>query len=106
MVEERNKLVNERTRYSNRITVHLKGASPRCSTLRLIFWSAGPLWKDGTSQAPATIERFFIDYNSRDRERIVLQVEQIRKAIPATTDVAVLGSCSTAASACRVHQSS
>jgi hypothetical protein len=39
---------------------------------------------------PATIERFFIDHHSRDRERIALRLEQIRKAVPATLDATVL----------------
>jgi hypothetical protein len=45
---------------------------------------------------PATIERFFIDHNSRDPDRIKERLEQIRKAVPATTDIAVITSCSAA----------
>jgi hypothetical protein len=45
---------------------------------------------------PATIERFFIDHNSRDPDRIKERLEQIRKAVPATTDTAVVTSCSAA----------
>jgi len=48
---------------------------------------------------PATIERFFIDHHSRDRERIAQRLEQMRKAIPATLDAAVVISCSTAITA-------
>jgi len=51
LVEERRKLVQEKTRYSNRITARLKMYSPRCSIgsmlaqrWRRIFWSAGPVW--------------------------------------------------------------
>jgi hypothetical protein len=39
---------------------------------------------------PSTVERFFIDHNSRDRERIAERLEEIRKPIPSTTDAAVL----------------
>jgi len=45
---------------------------------------------------PATIERFFIDHNSRNAESIAKRLDQIRKAVPATTDAAVLASCSAA----------
>ena len=45
---------------------------------------------------PATIERFFIDHNSRDRERIKERLEQIRKAVRATTDAAVITSSNVA----------
>jgi hypothetical protein len=45
---------------------------------------------------PATIERFFLDHNSRDRERIAQRLEQIRKAVPMTLDAAVLTACRTA----------
>jgi hypothetical protein len=45
---------------------------------------------------PATISQFFIDHNGRDSERIAERLEQIRKAIPATTDAAVVTLCSAA----------
>ena len=44
----------------------------------------------------ATIERFFIEHNSRNAERIAERLEQIRKTIPGTKDTAVLRSCSAA----------
>lgn len=40
--------------------------------------------------------QFFIDHNGRDSERIAERLEQIRKAIPATTDAAVVTPCSAA----------
>jgi hypothetical protein len=48
---------------------------------------------------PATIERFFIEHNSRNPERIAERLKQIREAVPATTDAAVLISCMTAVTA-------
>ena len=45
---------------------------------------------------PATIERFFIDHNSRNAELIAARLEQIRKTIPATTDAAVVVAGATA----------
>jgi hypothetical protein len=44
----------------------------------------------------ATVERFFIDHNSRDPERNKERLERIRKAVPATTDAAVITSSSVA----------
>ena len=43
-----------------------------------------------------TIERFFMDHNSRDPDRIKERLDQIRKAVPATTDAAVITSFSPA----------
>lgn len=45
---------------------------------------------------PATIERFFIEHNSRSAERIAERLDQIRKAIAATHDTAVIRSSSAA----------
>jgi transposase len=104
MVEERRKLVHEKTRYSNRITAHLKMYFPQAlnwfdeigSNIAAEFLERWPSLERLQRARPATIERFFIDHNSRDRERIAQRLEQIRKAIPATTDAAVLTSSSTA----------
>jgi transposase len=104
LVEERRKLVHEKTRYSNRITAHLKMYFPQVlnwfdeigSKIAAEFLQQWPSLEKLQRARPATIERFFIDHNSRARERIAERLEQIRKAIPATTDAAVLTSCSTA----------
>lgn len=104
LVEERRKLVHEKTRYSNRITAHLKMYFPQVlnwfdeigSKIVIDFLDRWPSLEKLQRAKPSTIERFFIDHNSRDRERINERLEEIRKAIPATTDAAVLTSCSTA----------
>jgi transposase len=104
MVEERRKLVHEKTRYSNRITAHLKMYFPQVlgwfdeigSNIAADFLERWPSLEQLQRARSATIERFFIDHNSRDRERIAQRLLEIRKAIPATTDTAVLVSCSTA----------
>lgn len=104
MVEERRKLVHEKTRYSNRITAHLKMYFPQVlnwfdeigSNIVADFLERWPSLEKLQRARLATIERFFIDHNSRDRARLAERIEQIRKAIPATTDAAVLSSCSTA----------
>jgi transposase len=104
LVEERRKLVHEKTRYSNRITSHLKMYFPQVlnwfdeigSNIAADFLERWPSLEKLQRAKPSTIERFFIDHNSRDRQRITERLEEIRKAIPATTDAAVLSSCSTA----------
>lgn len=107
LVEERRKLVHEKTRYSNRLTSHLKMYFPQVlgwfdeigSHIAVEFlerWSS----LDQLQRArPATIERFFIAHNSRNAERNTQRLDQIRQAVPATTDAAVVSSCSTAVTA-------
>jgi transposase len=107
MVEERRKLVHEKTRYSNRITAHLKMYFPQVlnwfdeigSNIAADFLERWPSLEKLQRARPSTIESFFIDHKSRNRERIAERLEQIRKAIPATTDAAVLTACSTAVAA-------
>lgn len=104
LVEERRKLVHERTRYSNRLTAHLKMYFPQVldwfdeigSNIAAEFLERWPSLEKLQRAKSATVERFFIDHNSRDSQRITARLEQIRKAVPATTDAAVVISCSTA----------
>lgn len=104
LVEERRKLVHEKTRYSNRLTAHLKMYFPQvldwfddlgCSIAAdfLLRW---PTLEVLQRARPSTLERFFIDHNSRNAERIRERLEQIRRAVPATKDQAVLASSSAA----------
>src|ERR1700693_277745 len=98
LVEERRKLVHEKTRYSNRLTSHLKMYFPQVldwfdeigSNIVAEFLERWPDLDKLQRARPATIERFFIDHNSRNAESIASRLEQIRKAVPATTDGAVL----------------
>jgi transposase len=104
LVEERRKFVHEKTRYSNRLTAHLKMYFPQVldwfdeigSNIVADFLERWPSLEKLQRARPATIERFFIDHNSRDPDRIKERLEQIRKAVPATTDAAVVTSCSAA----------
>ena len=104
LVEERRKFVHEKTRYSNRLTAHLKMYLPQAldwfdeigSNIAAEFLERWPSLEKLQRAKGATIERFFIDHNSRDPERIAKRLEQIRKAVPATTDAAVVISSSTA----------
>ncbi len=103
-VEERRKFVPEKTRYSNRLTAHRKMYFPQVldwfdeigSNIAAEFLERWPSLDKLQRARPATIERFFINHNSRDPERIKERLEQIRKAVPATTDAAVITSSSAA----------
>jgi transposase len=104
LVEERRKLVHEKTRYSNRLTAHLKMYFPQVldwfdeigSNIVAEFLERWPSLEKLQRAKPATIERFFIERNSRDPELNAKRLEQIRKAVPATTDAAVVESSRTA----------
>jgi transposase len=104
LVEERRKFVHEKTRYANRLTAHLKMYFPQVvgwfdevgSNIVADFLERWPSLEKLQRARPATIERFFIDHNSRDADRIKERLDQIRKAVPATTDVAVVTSSSAA----------
>jgi transposase len=104
LVEERRKFVHEKTRYSNRLTAHLKIYFPQVldwfdevgSIIVAEFLERWPTLEKLQRARPATIERFFIDHNSRDPDRIKQRLEQIRKAVPATADSAVVASCNAA----------
>src|SRR5262249_49400547 len=95
---------HEKTRYSNRLTAHLKMYFPQVlewfdeigSNIAADFLERWPTLEKLQRARPATIERFFIDHNSRDRDRITERLEQIRKAVSATTDIAVVTSSSAA----------
>jgi hypothetical protein len=65
-------------------------------TLPPSSWCGGRISTNSNEPGRPTIERFFIDHNSRNAESIAKRLDQIRKAVPATTDVAVLTSCAAA----------
>jgi len=107
MVEERRKLVHEKTRYSNRLTAHLKMYFPQAlqwfdeigSNIAADFLVRWPTLAVLQRARLPTIERFFIDHCSRNAERNRERLDQIRKAVPATNDRAVVSACSTAVTA-------
>jgi transposase len=107
MVEERRKLVHEKTRYSNRLTAHLKMYFPQAlewfdeigSNIAADFLVRWPTLEVLQRARLSTIERFFVDHCSRNAERNRERLDQIRKAVPATNDRAVISACSTAVTA-------
>ena len=97
-IELRRRLVDERTRQSNRLTAWLKMYFPH--PLDWIDNIDSPLGCDFLQRWPtlellqradaATIERFFREHNSRSEARIQQRVVAIRGAIPAVQDTALL----------------
>lgn len=104
LVQERRKLVHEKTRYSNRLTAHRKLYFPQVldwfahvtSEITGEFLERWPTLEKLQRARPATIRRFLSDHNSRDPKKIEARLEQIRQAVPATNDIAVVTACSTA----------
>lgn len=104
LVEERRKLVSEKTRCSNRIRAHLKMYFPQVldwfhdvgSIIVADFLERWPRLEKLQRARPATIECFLIDHNSRAADRIAERLEQIRTTIPATKDEAVVEASSAA----------
>jgi transposase len=101
LVEERRKLVEEKTRCTNRITSHLKMYFPQVldwfdeigSRIAAEFLERWPDLDKLQRARPATLQQFFFDHNSRSAPRMTERLDQISRAIPATTDGAVLTSC-------------
>lgn len=100
LVEERRAMVEEKTRFTNRLTSRLKLFFPQ-----MVTWFQGELdtslvgallrrWPtlDHLQTArPATLREFFWQNHCRNRELIEQRIEQIRRAHPATGDAAVMG---------------
>lgn len=105
LVEERRKFVQEKTRCSNRLTSQLKIYFPQVllwfeevgSNIVAEFLERWSTLEELQRAKPSSIKQFFIDHHSRSPERIAERLEQIRQAVPATTDAAVIVSSSTAA---------
>jgi transposase len=97
-VELRRRLVDERTRESNRLTAWLKMYFPQPldwiddidSPLGCDFLERWPTLEQLQRAKDETIEGFFREHNSRSQARIGERVEGIRKAVPAVQDTALL----------------
>lgn len=98
LVEDRRQLVAEKTRQSNRLTQQLKMYFPQVlswfedidTALVGDLLRRWPTLEELQKARPATLEQFFREHNCRRAERIQQRLEQIRQAIPATRDGAVL----------------
>ncbi len=100
LVEDRRKLVNERTRQTNRLTAGLKLYFPQvlewfddlASPLVGDLLERWPTLEQLQKARPATLRGFLHQHNCRSAERIEERLQQIRQAIPATRDPAVIQS--------------
>jgi transposase len=104
LVEERRKLVNEKIRLSQRLSSHLKLYFPQAlhwfcdlsSQIAGQFLERWPTLEKLQKVKPTTLRRFFVDHNSRNPDKIEQRMEEIRQAVPATHDTAVILASSTA----------
>ncbi len=98
LVEARRRLVNEKTRQSNRLTAALKLYFPQIlvwfeevdSALVGALLERWPTLDSLQRARPATLRRFFTQHNCRRSERIELRIELIHQAVPAVQDQAVI----------------
>lgn len=96
LTEERRKLVNQHTAETQRLINWLKQVfpqilewfdNPACSLVEalLLRW---PTLSGLQKARPKTLRTFFHQHNCRSEERIAERLEQIRRAVPASNDVA------------------
>ena len=98
LVEERRKLVDEKTAQINRLTDHLKVYFPQMlewfgrldTELVCALLERWPALEELQKASPASLRAFFRKHRCRDRERIEGRVEAIRRALPAIQDRAVI----------------
>ncbi len=105
LVEERRKLVDQKTACTNRLTAHLKMYFPQAldwfgelgSPIAVAFLERWPTLSDVQKSRPATIRKFYSSHNSRSGgDYLDTRIEEIRKAISATNDEAVIAGYSAA----------
>jgi transposase len=100
LVEGRRKLVNEKTRQSNRLTAQLKMYFPQIlawfdkidSPLVGEMLKRWPTLETLQKVRPATLRSFFTQHNCRSQELIERRLEEIHQAVPAVHDEAVIRS--------------
>jgi transposase len=100
LVEHRRRLVNDRTRISNRMTALLKGYFPQVlqwfDDIRTIlvgdFLLCWPTLDSVKKVKPTTLEKFFREHNSVRRETNENRIAAIKDAVALTTDRAVINS--------------
>jgi transposase len=103
LVEQRRKFVDEKTRYSNRLTAYLKMYFPQVlkwfseitSETAGEFLEKWPTLQKAQKARPETIRQFLVQHHGRVKA-IDNRLEEISKGVPATEDTAVISSCSMA----------
>jgi len=104
LVEARRKFVNDKTRYSNRLTAYLKMYFPQVLDwfsevslpIAIDFLERWPSLQKVQKARPETLRKFFVQHHSCKSDSIDRRLEEIRCAMPATHDAAVTCSCSAA----------
>ncbi len=104
LVEARRKFVNDKTRYSNRLTAYLKMYFPQVLDwfsevslpIAIDFLERWPTLPKVQKARPETLRKFFVQHHSCKSDSIDRRLEEIRCAMPATHDAAVTCSCSAA----------
>ena len=99
-VENRRKLVDERTALTNKLKDSLKICYPQVPrwfdnlSTELVgdLLDKWPTLEDLKKVRPATLEKFLREHNLRDEAKIQQRIAEIGSAIPATADAAVLDS--------------
>ncbi len=102
LVEARRKLVDERTRLSNRVTALLKQYFPQIlkwfgvpsSPLAGALLQRWPTLEQLQKARPATLSKFLEAHHCRGSQRVTELLDQIAAAVPATRDRALLESAS------------
>lgn len=97
LVEARRKMVNEKTRQSNRLTAQLKLYFPQmlewfddvASPLTGDFLLRWPTLEHAQRESRAVLQEFFQKHNCRNQARVEQRLQQIREAHPATPEAAV-----------------
>jgi len=100
LVEHRRRLVNDRTRISNRVTALLKSYFPQVlgwfddirTTLVCDFLLLWPTLELVKKVKRATLEKFFRAHNSVRQETNENRIAAIKEAVPLITDCAVINS--------------
>jgi transposase len=100
LVEQRRNFVNQKTAQSNRLTSTLKQYYPQIldwfddptAPLVAAFLSRWPTLEMLQKVRQETLIRFFHEHNCRSQELIEQRLQQIRTAVPATRDPAVIDS--------------
>ena len=98
LVEERRKLVDEKTAQINRLTDHLKIYFPQMlewfgrldSDVVCALLERWPALEELQKAPPASLRAFFRKHRCRDREQIEHRMEAIRQGVPAIHDRAVI----------------
>jgi transposase len=100
LVQQRRRLINDRTRISNRLTALLKGYFPQvlawfpdlCTVLVCDFLTRWPTLSTLQKARPATLLKFFHAHHSVRSATNERRLAELQTAVPLTTDSAVLNS--------------